>query len=515
MASVELDGGGFLARVSYEVTQDVTLNRSTVGVTRVEVKAASPMASTTVAFLGSVFINGTEAVTMTMGSTYACSVAISSQDYAGGGQDGPHGGWSIGFKSREVTVNHQENGTGEITVTGNISLYHSPSILGGVSGTKTVPLPQIPRTSALTADGVALGQEMVLTLTRASAEFVDTVAWRCGTEAGTIAEKTGQGELRWAVPLALAAQAPEDTRVKVVLTVTTFLGDTQAGSQDTEVYCTIPETVVPTLAVTVEDALGYAPRFGGYVQGQSQARVETTASGPYGASIREIRVQCGKLSGTGGDVRFALEDSGSVPITVTVTDSRGRTASYTAALSVLAYRKPQVTIRAAGRCDEEGNHQPDGAWMKVVFDASVTALTGNTAQYRGSAAVHGGTDSRQVLLTDYTDRFTVTEGSFLLSAGVDTGYDCTVTVQDSFCAVDSAPALVSVAFALLDLCRDTRAVGIGMRAKTAGVLSIGLDTDMDEHRIGNLAAPENDADAATKAYVDACIRQLAQSLGAG
>ena len=86
-------------------------------------------------------------------------------------------------------------------------------------------------------------------------------------------------------------------------------------------------------------------------------------------------------------------------------------------------------------------------------------------------------------------------------------------VQDHFCTVLSGTALVSVAFALMDFYSGTRAVGIGMRAVNPGMLSVGLDTDMSEHRLGNLAAPELDADAATKAYVDGCIRQLAQQLG--
>lgn len=115
-------------------------------------------------------------------------------------------------------------------------------------------------------------------------------------------------------------------------------------------------------------------------------------------------------------------------------------------------------------------------------------------------------------LTDYAGHFTVTGGQVILPAGVDTGYDCQIQVQDSFCTGGSDTVLVSVAFALLDLCRATRAVGIGMRAKKPGAVSIGLNMDMDEHRLSNLASPESEADAATKAYVDECIRQLREQL---
>lgn len=513
MESIELDGGAFLVRVSYEVNQDGLMNRSTVRLTRVELKATSNMSATRAFLIGNIYVNGALGVHMTFDSNRVCDATLSSQDFDGGGEVGPGRVWGAGFSSTDVSVDHQEDGTAEISIGVNLQVFINQSGLVRVEATGSTALPRIPRASALTAAGVALGQEMILGLTRLMEDCVDTVTWRCGSESGTLAEKTQATQLRWVVPLELAAQAPEDIQTEVILTVTSFLGEVRVGSLDTRVVCTVPEEVVPTMQVVVEDRLGCPARYGGYVQGQSQARVRTEPVGPFGASIRDIRVQCGKLSGTGADVCFALEESGSVPITVTVTDSRGRTGAETMTIDVLAYRKPQVTIREAGRCDEAGNDQPEGIFIKLVFDATVTALVGNTVQYRAVTTVHGGSEVRQVLLTDYTDQPSVTGGRAILTAGADTGYDCRISVQDDFSTAESVPVLVSVAFALLDLCRTTRAVGIGMRARNAGKLSVGMDTDMEEHRIGNLLPPEQDMDAATKGYVDERLRQLAQALG--
>ena len=52
-----------------------------------------------------------------------------------------------------------------------------------------------------------------------------------------------------------------------------------------------------------------------------------------------------------------------------------------------------------------------------------------------------------------------------------------------------------------------------MRARTAGVLSIGMDADFCEHTLKNLADPADSQDAATKRYVDQRISALAQALG--
>lgn len=506
MPSCEIIGSVFAARITYSVTQDVAQNRSVVRITKVEMRSLKSMTSTLNCLIkGSISVNGTQAATLALTGTTACSVTM-SQTYAGGGE-GDY--WFSGFSTKNVTVNHGADGNANISVYANLAVYYNQAQLDyGINKTVSVPLPQIPRVSALTAAGVALGQEMTIQLSRAAEGFADTVAWSCGTETGTLAEQTEETELRWTVPMELACQAPEDTQVQVVLTVTTFLDGAQVGSQETQVACTVPDSIVPTLAVTVEDRTGCAAKYGGFVQSQSQAKVMTAAEGAYGSTIREIAVRCGRLSGTGAEACFALEESGSVAVSVTVTDSRGRSASADTAITVLPYGKPQATIREAFRCDETGEPQPDGQWLKVVFDAAVTALEGNSAVYRGLCTVHGGTETRTVLLADYTGAHTVTEGSFLLTAGLDAGYDCRVEVQDDFSTVQSEAALVSVAFALLDLCRSTKAVGIGMRAKNAGKLSVGLDTDMEEHSIGNLADPEKDQDAATKAYVDRLMESI-------
>lgn len=491
MASFEIIGSVFAAQIFYELTQDVALNRSVVKITGVSMRSVmESWSAVSCRVSGGVTINGSTAVKM----GYSTGIMMGKEYSAIGGE----------VSTYSVAVEHQQDGSGPISVYVNLSVYGNPNSIemGGLTKTETVELPRIPRVSTMTAEGVELGQEMTITLARAAEGFTDTVTWSCGGESGTIAEQTALTKLQWTPPLELASQAPEDTQVEVVLTVTSFLNGTQVGSKDVAVPCTIPESVVPTLAVTVEDRMGYLSKFGGYVQNQSQARVVTHAAGVYGSTIKSTKAKCGALSASGADVSFALGQSGSVPITVTVTDSRGRSASFETSITVLPYRLPQVTIREAYRCDETGSPQPDGQWLKVVFDGSVTALAGNSATYRGICTVHNGDTTRTVLLADYTGQQTVTAGSFLLTAGVDTAYDCRVSVQDDFHTVTSVDMLVSVAFALMDFCRDTKAVGIGMRAKNAGKLSIGLDTDMDEHSIGNLADPKKDQDAATKAYVD-------------
>lgn len=502
MPTCEITGSNCAVRITYNLTQDVEQNESVVRVKKVEIRALASVTAMTCFLTGSVSVNGTKAANLALTDTAGCSVTL-SQSYSGGGEGNSR---FSGFSTKDITVAHAEDGSARISIHANLSLYYNQNKLDiAINKTVYVELPQIPRVSALTAEGVALGQEMTIQLTRPTEGCTDTVAWSCGSLSGIIAEQTSEDTLSWTVPMELASQAPEDTQVAVVLTVTTFLEGNQVGTKQTTIACPIPESILPTLAVTVEDRAGWVDKYGAFIQSQSQARVLTTAMGAYGSTIQAIAVRCGRLSGTGEDVCFSLEDSGSVAVSVTVTDSRGRTASADTTITVFPYQKPWVRLREAFRCDETGAPQPDGLWMKVVFDGAVTALEGNSAVYHGMCTVHAGEDTRTVLLADYTGVQTVTEGYFLLTAGLDAGYDCSLTVRDDFCTARSDEKMVSVAFALLDFCRGTKAVGIGMRAKNAGMLSIGLDTDMEEHSIGNLADPEQNQDAATKAYVDRLI----------
>lgn len=501
MATCEIIGGSFGARVSYSVSQDVANNRSTVRVTRVEMRALSS-AGYPAYVRGSISVNGVQATVLELTDTTSCGISLLTTEYAGGGE----GSWS-GFRTSDVTIPHNDDGTAEIPIRANLSVYTSTAsgliaVGSAISKSVNVSLPTIPRVSELSASPVELGQTMTIRISRAASGFTDTVTWSCAGQSGTIAGNTGETSILWTVPLELAYQVPSSTNAAVTITVTTFQGSTQIGSKAVTVSCPVPGYLVPSLSIQVADKLGYSGICGGYVQNQSQARVTTQASGSYGSSITSISVRCGKLTGSGSDVCFALEESGTMDVSVTVTDSRGRTATQGTQITVLAYRKPSVTITEGYRCDASGNQKPDGDWLKLVFHSQVTALTGNTAAYTGSCTVHGGGETRQASLTDYAGQFQVYGGSFLLSAGIDTAYDCKISVQDRFCTADSSTVLISVAFALFDMCRDTRAIGIGARAAKANKLCIGLTADMGECRIENLADPAQNKDAATKAYVD-------------
>lgn len=511
MGVCEIVGYVFAARVFFSTEQDIPGNRTKVHVTRLEMRSVGDMIPSACWITGFIKVGGSRAVSMILSDTQSCPIRMYNE-YSGGGAEN----WFSAFRSVDVWIDHNDDGSMEelpITVALTVRLTTGTRLDPGLDGTKNVALERIPRVSEIRAEPVELGVPMKVELTRAVSGFSDTLRWRCGTASGVIAETSAESAFIWTPELALAAQAPSADAVDVELTVSTLSGDLVIGERAVTVRCPIPASLVPTAAVTVSDKLGYAQRHGGYIRSRSQVRVQTQAQGSLGAGVKSVDIRCGKLTGRGEDMSFGLENSGQVPITVTVTDSRGRQTTVERTITVLPYEAPGAVIRQAFRCDGQGTAQGDGAYCKIVFDALVTPVENGTAEYRVVQRIHNGEAGSQTLLADYTGEFTVTGGSVVLPAGLDTGYDCCIRVTDSFGTSESLTVPVSVAFALLDMNRQAKAVGIGMRAKNAGKLSIGLDADMGEHGIGNLADPVAGQDAATKAYVDRCIQALAQRLG--
>lgn len=492
-------------RVTLELTQSLKENTSTVRAAGLAVRNRTGVTVDACWLVGEIRVDGALAANLILNNTQSCDIL-----YAGSWSGGGEASWS-GYSCQSVTVPHESDGTAAATVTATLRIYRtSGQLVDSFTRSAEAALPRIPRATTLSAQPCALGQTMTVQLTRAAAGFLDTVSWQCGSESGALAETTAAESLSWTPPLSLAAQQTQGNAVSVMFTCITFSGEEQVGAATLTVELPIPAEVVPQIQLTVSDDMDYPVKHGGYIQNQSRCLVQTRAAGQYGAEIREISVRCGSLTGTGAEVRFALEHSGAVEIAVTATDSRGRTASARTSITVLPYERPSAQITAAFRCTADGTAKPDGEYLCLQFSARATPVAGSTASYAAVCRVHGGQEQRVLALDGYANQFQAA-GTVILPAGADSGYDCTIAVTDSFATVQSSAAFVGVAFVLLDFSREAKAVGIGMRAQGGNTLSLGLDTDLTEHRLTNLAAPTAPTDAATKAYVDELFARLAEN----
>lgn len=150
--------------------------------------------------------------------------------------------------------------------------------------------------------------------------------------------------------LAVADIAPYITTAKtgtMTCKLETFMGDgTLNGSSTKNFTVTVPSTVVPSIdSITLAE--GEQSGFGVYVKTLSSVEATVAASGIYGSTIALITMTVeGALytaqNGVAESVIF--NTSGSLPVVITVTDSRGYQATETRNITVYDYFSPSATM---------------------------------------------------------------------------------------------------------------------------------------------------------------------------
>ena len=369
------------------------------------------------------------------------------------------------------------------------------------SGSAT--LTKIARSNTLSASNGTLGTAQTLTVTKADSSFTHTITYTCGYASGTICTKSSAASVSWTPPLSLASQAPSGTAVSVALKIQTYSGSTALGNASKTITCAIPASVKPSISIAVSDNNGYASTYGAYIQGLSCVKVTATVTMQYSATASGYDVTIDGKKYTAGTsasvVSDALTSTGSLTITASVTDSRGRTASTTQSLTVLAYSPPSITAVTAKRCDSSGNLSATGTYLKVTFSASITdfgsaAGKANTASYVLKYKKTSASAFTSTTLSSYSGKFAVTSGSYRFSADKASAYDIVLTATDafrSFTYAGKGPA----AMTLFSFLKGGMGIAFGKVADTEG-----FDVNLPAIFRGKLAF---DSDAATS-MLDYC-----------
>lgn len=163
--------------------------------------------------------------------------------------------------------------------------------------------------------------------------------------------------------------------------VTTYSGSTQIGSTSskTATVQTTSANSAPTLSgFTYEDSYSTTTNITGnnqlFIQSHSTLKVTPeTATAKNGASISNYTASCNgvSVSNTSGSAITVgkIAKSGSITVTLTVTDSRGYTASISKTITVIAYAKPKlssVTLRRTNEIEPE---------MQLKFNGTISAIS--------------------------------------------------------------------------------------------------------------------------------------------
>ena len=390
--------------------------------------------------------------------------------------------------TKTVTVAHSADGakTCAFSATCGIDVTLSGTFYGDITASGNGTFDTIARASSISGvtSSVSVNgtNEVTVNITRAASSFTHTVVFSFGSYSKTT---TGVGtSTSYAIPQSWLNAIPNATSGTATVTVTTYSGSTKIGSAVSKNFTlTVPSTVVPSVSsVSLSEAVsGLAAKFGGYVQNKSKIAVSVEGSGALSSTIKAYKVTIqGTNYAKASFTSNVLTQSGASTVTITVTDSRGRSASTTRSITVLAYAAPKITSFQGFRCLANGTENYEGTYLNAAVNFTISSVgEKNTASY--SLEYRAKDATAWTVLTSgsvYALNKSIVSASGFMS--VDNSYDIRLVVKDYFATVQST-AEIPTAFTLLDFNASGKGIAFGKVSEVEEGMEIDLPVSITKY----------------------------------
>lgn len=299
---------------------------------------------------------------------YDCraSVSINGQTFSWSGRPDMYTAHSsLHLIDKTITVSHDSNGSKTISFSATFSGSGgwSPGTLN--TGSQTLRLSDIPRSSSATVSGNMMGQAVTITIKRASSDFTHNITWHFGSLSGTIGTGIATS-VTWTPSISqLATQIPNNTSGNGHLTLATIYGGKTIGSMTIPITLNLPTSVVPTLgSISVSESHATAKTI---LTGTSFAQLVSNPKvtfnqgvGVYGSTIPSTGfraevfkfennqwVQLPNVATSNNGLLGGINWIGRAKVSAYVTDSRGRqSARKEVEITLLEYFKPIFSFSA-------------------------------------------------------------------------------------------------------------------------------------------------------------------------
>lgn len=436
------------------------------------------------------------------GASISCPVSVTGVtaktiSYSNSGQvNVAAGGWvslgSVVFDS----VPHNADGTKTVTVSATFTSNISPAS-GSASG--SIKLTNIARASTFTIDKTTINangtDKITVTINSKNTAYKHTVLVAFGSSySQTFNVAAGVTTQSFTIPYewlnGIPAQLSSNS-TNIILS--TYNGTTLVGTASLPKGFTItcPDNVNPVITSVTQT--GNNLRDGVYVQGKSTATIKTVAGGSYGSKIVSYSCTVDGTKYTSSQfTTVAFKTAGSYTITVTVTDSRGKTASKSAtAFTVYEYKAPYITSFTAER-------QSDGTTVVATVVGGVSALNNkNTKAF--TVTLNGVT--KAITSTGYTVNGTAT------FTGVDTDSTFVATAKAADYYTETPTTVVVPTEAVtMDFHYSGKGAAFGKVAQESGLLDVAwpLKSPSVDNLLGGYGTViPSGADLNTAAYLNA------------
>lgn len=344
--------------------------------------------------------------------------------------------------SGSFTLTHNSDGTQSFSAWAEAAIYTY-----AISSTRYdyyVDLPQIPRASSISVSGTTIGLPITISISKAVSSFTHTLEYKFGNKSGTIATKTSSSSVSWTPPIDLALQIPSSQYGTGTLKCITYNGGTIIGEKTINFMLYVQNSMKPSINSFTSSIDRTNPSgCGMYVKNNSAVTWTVYAVGSYGSTITKCVINGQNLSETktGSATSYSMTShtltvAGKQTYTVTVTDSRGRTASTTGEITIIDYNPPTITSITSFRSNADGSMNGSGQYVTHQLNASFYTLGGNNNikikaySKKRSDATYSELNS-VVVKDDASDRTSYTYTYKNASFAVDTVYDFKIVISDS------------------------------------------------------------------------------------
>ena len=278
------------------------------------------------------------------------SVTVNGSNYSGTNTVGVSNGQTKTLASGSTTIAHNADGTKSFSFSFSQQFdinYSGVGWIGTKSGSGNGTLKTIPRTSSVSSTNANIGENITITINRASSSFTHTLSYSFCNLKGKIATKTSSTSVSWKLPTTFYAQIPNSKSSWGTITCDTYSGSTKIGSSTCRFDVYVKESAnKPGISATVVDVNDTTKALTGdenkLIRYYSKAKFELTASPKNSSTITTRSVFYNGTTYKGGSenswiANFSEVVSGSYKFTVT--DSRGFSNSLTVNKTLIEYVK--------------------------------------------------------------------------------------------------------------------------------------------------------------------------------
>ena len=483
--------------------------------------------------------NDSTLLTIPTSGTWNYSMTINGKAFSGTVSKDVLLDWVLLATVSVSDIAHNDDGTKSIAVSSWITAPGGTTLAGHqTSGSGNFPMDTVPRASSIASvSDLTLGYACTVKWTPASASFRYRLTFEIGnwsdiTDVIHPDRTTEYTYTGYVMPLLAAHQFPNLRMGTMKATLYTYSdsGATiQVGSAYSKTFIAyIPDHIgtKPKVAMTLSPVGDLPSAFAGlYIQGITKVKATLSAEGQYGADIESYLM---KVDGAYSDAKVAytsgyLQSTGIKTVYGYATDKRGFTGETTQEINVLAYISPKLENASAVRCNQDGNADERGTYLRLTARRSYSPVVSDGVQKNFCTIMYRCFDGvRYTSWVTILDRDSLDTNDVTTVVAPDGGMSAQKSYMVHLMAIDDigryAETYISIPTEKVYMHRDgaRNAIGLGKYSEHDNAVDSDWDFYMNGKKVTGLPMPTDDTDAVPKAYAapaDVSIRKSLSGYG--